>query len=160
MASLCLHDHQHRLAGIWRQRHGPRPGADWLLARYLAVWQVNAAAFGLCSVAGFALARTFIVNPFELAWDPGHALRLLWIYLLLMVPFFCAANCVGLAFMRFSDRVGRIYRFDLVGAGLGAEAISPTLVFVTPAQILRVLPVLGFAATAVTTLGANRPLRR
>ncbi len=126
----------------------------WLLGRFLTAWQVNAAAFGLTAPLGFALARNFIVNPFELAWDPVQAITLSWIYLVLMVPFFCAANCVGLAFMRFSDRIGRIYRFDLVGAGLGAAAVVAALFLLTPSQSLRVLPVLGFAAAAV--LGANR----
>ena len=126
----------------------------WLLGRFLTAWQVNAVAFGLTAPLGFALARNFIVNPFELAWDPVQAITLSWIYLVLMVPFFCTANCVGLAFMRFSDRVGRVYRFDLVGAGLGAAAVVAALFLLTPSQSLRGLPVLGFAAAAV--LGANR----
>ena len=124
----------------------------WLLARFLTAWQVNAAAFGLTAALGYALARNFMVNPFELAWDPIQGAALLWTYLVLMVPFWCGANCVGLAFMRFSDRIGRVYRFDLLGAGLGAAAVIGLLLFLPPSESLKLLIGLGCAAAAIAGL--------
>ena len=87
--------------------------SPWLLARFLAVWQTSAVAFGVTAPLGFALAQPLAIHPLEMAWNPVQALRLSAVYLLLMVPFFCAANCIGLAFARFGERVGRIYRYDL-----------------------------------------------
>ncbi|MFQ6017177.1 MAG: hypothetical protein ACE5KF_03190 [Kiloniellaceae bacterium] len=129
----------------------------WLLARFVPVWQVNAAAFGLTAATGFALAQNLAVNPLELAWDPRQAIRLSGIYLLLMVPFFCAANCIGLAFARFGDRIGRIYRFDLVGAGFGALGVIAALFVLSPSDCLRLVIALGLAAAALAGLGAADP---
>ena len=137
----------------------------WLLDRFLKAWQANAVIFGVTAAFGYALARNFIVNPFELAWDPARGILLLWTYLVLMVPFFCAANCVGLAFMRYSggvagDKVGRVYRYDLMGAGLGAAAVIG-LLFVLPASdSMRLLIVLGFAAAGLAHLGSGQINRR
>ncbi|MEE8499093.1 MAG: hypothetical protein V3S27_00865, partial [Kiloniellales bacterium] len=132
----------------------------WMLARYLPAWQVNAVAFGLTAAFGYALARNLIVNPFELAWDPAQALKLSWTYLVLMVPFFCAANCVGLAFMRFSEQIGRVYRFDLMGAGLGAAAVIGLLFLLPPSEALRLLIALGLVTAAIAELGSERGRRR
>jgi spermidine synthase len=132
----------------------------WLLARFLRAWQVNAALFGLSAAFGYALARNVVINPFELAWDPLQALRVSWIYLVLMVPFFCAANCVGLAFMRFAEQVGRVYRFDLLGAGFGAAAVFGLLFLLPPWESLKVLIALGFGASGIAELDSGKRTRR
>ncbi len=82
-----------------------------------------------------------------------------------MVPFFCAANCVGLAFMRYSggvagDQVGRVYRYDLVGAGLGAAAVIGLLFTLPASDSMRLLIVLGFAAAGLAQLNSGRIDRR
>lgn len=124
-----------------------------LLKRFQIAWQGFALGFGLSALAGFAVARELVINPFELAWDPRLAASLSLTYLLLMVPFFCAANCVGLAFMRFGDRMGRVYRADLVGSGFGAAGAIGVLFAMPPSDALRLVPVLGFAAAAIAGLG-------
>ena len=43
-------------------------------------------------------------------------------YLLLMIPFFLAGSFTGLCIAAYSDRIGRIYLFDLMGAGMGSVA--------------------------------------
>jgi hypothetical protein len=77
-----------------------------------------------------------------------------------MVPFFCAANCVGLAFMGFGEQVGRVYRYDLLGAGLGAAAVVGVMFLIPPWEALRLLIVLGLAAAAIAELGSAAPTRR
>lgn len=126
---------------------------DQLLERFQIAWQGFALGFGLSAMAGFAVAREVVINPFELAWDPSLAASLSLTYLLLMVPFFCAANCVGLAFMRFGDSIGRVYRSDLVGSGFGAAGAIGVLFAMPPPDALRLVPVLGFAAAAIAGLG-------
>ncbi|HSR72922.1 MAG TPA: hypothetical protein VLL72_11130, partial [Kiloniellales bacterium] len=78
----------------------------WLLGRFDRVWPGFALAFGLSAPASFFLAREFVFDPFALAWSPGQLAGLSLAYLLLMVPFFCAANCIGLAFLRFGGAIG------------------------------------------------------
>lgn len=92
----------------------------WMASHFLGAWRACAALFGLTACAGFAIAQRLRFNPLEITWEPGQFLLLGATYLLLLIPFFFAATCIGLAFSRFGDRIGAVYAADLVGAGLGA----------------------------------------
>ena len=124
----------------------------WLLARYTAAWQVNAALFGLTSLPAFAVVQRIPFNSLAVVWKPAQLLAVAATYLILMVPFFFAANCVGLAFARFSEVPGRIYRFDLIGAGVGAAAVIGVLFAIDAEDGLRIVLALGFAAAALAGL--------
>ncbi len=128
-----------------------------LMVHYELAWGVFAALFGLSAAYGFSVARNIIINPFELAWDPGQAIELLWTYLVLMVPFFCAASCIGLSFMRHGGGeanapVARVYRYDLTGAGAGAAAITALLFLLPAGDAMRWLIVVGFGAATLVVL--------
>jgi len=71
------------------------------------------------------------------------------IFLLLFIPFFCAANCICLAFSEFDTQLHRIYCFDLVGAGTGALAIVGLLFIVLPGTALKAVSALGIFSAAV-----------
>src|SRR4029453_943537 len=73
-----------------------------LLARYEKVFVIGATLFGVSAVAGFLLAQRVGFDPLELLWDPQQPMRLLAVYALLLVPFFCAATAICLTFARFS----------------------------------------------------------
>ena len=126
----------------------------WLLARFTAAWQANAALFGLTSLAAFAVVQRLPFNALAVVWEPSQLLTVAVMYLVLMVPFFFAANCVGLAFAAFGVAPGRIYRFDLVGAGLGAAAVIGALFVVEAEDALRLVMALGFAAAGLAGLGS------
>ena len=121
----------------------------WLEPRFHRAFAGFAAAFGLSAVGCFALARRVPFNPLEVVWDLGQQAALLQIYLLLALPFFCAATCVGLALSRFRERIGAIYRADLLGAGAGASLVLLALFVLAPEDYLRALGGLGLAAAAV-----------
>ena len=82
-------------------------------------------------------------------WDNNHWLRLALVILLLALPFFFAANLIGLALIRFKYSLARIYAADLFGAGIGALGIIAILLLAPPATALRFISFLGFAAAAV-----------
>ena len=124
----------------------------YLLPQFYFAYVINAVLFGLFSVIGFALAQRIPFNALEIVWDPRQILYLLALYLLLFVPFFCAANCIGLAFYRFKEQIGKIYRFDLMGAGLGAVGIAVALNICFPLTCLKTLGLLPFIAAALATL--------
>src|SRR5436190_12126356 len=98
-----------------------------LLARYAQAFVAGAAAFGIFALTSFLLAQGVEFNPLELAWYPRQLLRLLVIYVLLFVPFFCAAFALCLTFTRFGEASHRIYSFDMLGAGPGGSAIRRLL---------------------------------
>jgi SAM-dependent methyltransferase len=131
-----------------------------LLARFDAVFAGGAVLFGISAVAGFSLAQRVGFNPLEILWDPGQPLRLLVIYGLLFVPFFCAATCVCLTFTRFAGEPHRIYSFDILGAGTGSLGILAALFLLTPTDALKLLGALGFAAAALALVRGGTPSRR
>ncbi len=120
-----------------------------LLARYAQVFVAGAAGFGLLAVTSFLLAQAAAFNPLELPWNPRQPLRLFTIYVLLFVPFFCAATALCLTFTRFGEASHRIYSFDILGAGAGSLGILAALFAVTPTDALKLVGALGLAAAAV-----------
>lgn len=122
-----------------------------LLPRFGAVFIVAAAAFGVTAVAAFLLAQRVEFNPLEMLWDWRQPLRLVAVYALLSVPFFCAATCICSSFARFADEPHRIYGFDTIGAGAGCLAILGALFVTTPNGALQWIGALGLVAAALAS---------
>jgi len=121
----------------------------WLQGRFQAAYLVNAVLFGISAVVCFLLAQAVPFNALEVLWDPQQPLWLMLIFLLLFIPFFCAANCICLAFSEFDTQLHRIYCFDLLGAGTGALAIVGLLFIVLPGTALKAVGALGIFSAAV-----------
>ncbi|HUO82972.1 MAG TPA: SAM-dependent methyltransferase [Gammaproteobacteria bacterium] len=119
---------------------------------YAAGFAVNAALFGIASIACFALALRLPFNAEELLWDPAQPLLLCAVYALLALPFFFVANAVGLTLMAARERVGGAYAADLVGAGLGSLGIVLLLFAVFPHMALRMVAALGGIAAALACI--------
>ncbi|MCD6570824.1 MAG: SAM-dependent methyltransferase [Deltaproteobacteria bacterium] len=130
----------------------------WLLPRFYLSFVINAVLFGFSVMGCFALAQRTPLNPLEILWDRSQFCYLLELYLLLAIPFFCAANCIGLSFTRFNDQIHRIYRFDLLGAGIGALGIILGL-FVFPLSIYTKL-LAGLGVSSAILLSLNKELPR
>ena len=126
-----------------------------LLQRFAASYIINITLFGITTVTCFLLAQRLPFNAEEVLWDPRQYLWLMGTYLLLAVPFFFAANAIGLALTHYRLRLARIYAADLLGAGLGSLCILLLLFFVMPMQALMLL---GLSAIAAAFL-ASRELQ-
>lgn len=127
-----------------------------LVAGFPASFAVAAAAFAVASLACFAAAERVPFNPFELAWNPGEFLGLGAIYLLLFVPFFCAATALCSAYAACGDRIARLYGADILGAGLGSLGLLALLFVLPPADALRAIPALGLGAAGLAVWPARR----
>jgi spermidine synthase len=138
------------LLTIASRRLGPD---SWQRERRLGfAFRASAALFSLLSVGAFALAQRVPFNPLEMAWDLGQFWRLWLIYLLLALPFLSAGTAIGLALMRARNDIHRIYRADLVGAGVGALGIVAVLFVSPPTTALVVVGSLGLLAAAIAGL--------
>jgi spermidine synthase len=124
----------------------------WLQERFAAVYIASAVLFGVSMVVCFALAQRVPFNALEVMWDPTQYIHLLLIYLLLFVPFFFAASCIGLAFIQYKERISRIYLSDLLGAGTGALGIILLLFVLRPETSVQVLVGLALLAAVVANL--------
>jgi len=122
---------------------------QWLKGRFRAAYLVNAVLFGISAVVCFLLAQAVPFNALEVLWDPQQPLWLMLIFLLLFIPFFCAANCICLAFSEFDTQLHRIYCFDLLGAGTGALAIVGLLFIVLPGTALKAVGAIGIFSASV-----------
>jgi hypothetical protein len=123
-----------------------------LLRSFGAAYVANLCLFGVAAALCFAVARHIQFNPEEVLWAPGQWWGLLLIYLLLALPFFFAANGLGLALINYDRRVTQVYSADLIGAGLGASGTIGLLYLLPAAEVLRVLAICGVAAAAVAWL--------
>ena len=121
-----------------------------LLRRFGGAYLGSVAAFGVLVLAGPLLARELPFRAEALLWDPWQPLWLLLVFLVLALPFFCAATAIGLALVAFRGAAGRVYGADLAGAGLGSLGVLLLLFVAWPEDVLRVL-----AAAALLALCAG-----
>jgi hypothetical protein len=110
--------------------------------RFELAFATSSLLFSTTMVIAFVAGQHVPFNALEIVWDATQFLNLMLLYLILMVPFFFAAGCIGLALACHAGEIHRIYFFDLFGAGVGATLIIALLFMLTPQQALLVLAVL------------------
>jgi spermidine synthase len=120
-----------------------------LLRRFSGVYLSAIALFGLTAVAGFLVAQQIPFNAEEILWDRRQLWYLAALFLLLSIPFFFAATAICLAFMKYQQRVARIYAADLVGAGVGSLGVVVLLFLVFPDSALMIIGVLALIAALI-----------
>ncbi|HET8726896.1 MAG TPA: SAM-dependent methyltransferase [Alphaproteobacteria bacterium] len=125
---------------------------DRLLPRFPVAFAASATFFGITAVGSFAFAERLPFNPLEIVWDRDQLLWLGSSYALLILPFLFGGSCIGLAFARFPNEIGRIYACDLIGAGVGALGIVGALFWISPTTALRLVAALGLAGGALALL--------
>jgi hypothetical protein len=124
----------------------------WVLDRFARAFIANLLAFGIFAIVGPLVAASLPFRAEELLWNPWQPLWLAATYVVLAIPFFCAANAIGLALLVYREQVGRVYAADLVGAGIGSLLILALLYVLPPEQALKLLAAAGFVAALVATL--------
>jgi hypothetical protein len=134
------------------------PLLDRLRPRAPVVFAGAATLFGLAAVAAVATAQVVPFNALEVIWTPWQWLWLALLYLLFAVPFLFAASCTALALACFPALVGRIYGFDLLGAGTGALAVVGLLSVLRPDRALPLIGALGPMAGAIVLARGHRRL--
>ena len=127
----------------------------WVSNHFDVMYVANGVLFGVASIACYSMAQQIPFNGLELVWNPGQIGWLVMIYLLLTLPFFFAANCFGLAFIRFPAFIHRIYRWDLIGAGTGGAAVISMLFVFTPQTCLRLIAVSGLVGGTLALLSRS-----
>ncbi len=112
----------------------------------------------IAAALGYHFTTTNPFNPLQLqnpvTWEPQ-----LWniaAYYLCLLPFFFLAGVfVSLSFVLNADRIGRVYGYDLTGAGVGAALVLAAM-FVVHAFFLVPLLLLPLAASACFIAGRRR----
>jgi spermidine synthase len=120
-----------------------------LLSRYPRNFIGNILLFGISSLGLFLVAQQIPFNAQEVLWDGYQPWYLLLLYLILALPFFFAANAIGLSLMHYRNQIAQLYAADMLGAGVGSLAIILMLFIVFPDTCLRILSAAGIAAAAL-----------
>jgi len=119
---------------------------DRLLSRFPLAFIGNMVLFGMSTILSFVLTQQIPFHAQEMFWDPGTVLWLFAYFLLLTLPFFFAANTVGLALSYYKKDISGLYAADMIGAGLGSLSILILLFLFYPALILQIISSVGFLA--------------
>ncbi|MDN5836832.1 MAG: SAM-dependent methyltransferase, partial [Nitrosospira sp.] len=135
---------------LLKEKIAPHVGAVYLIA-------VTTTAFLM--PAAFLLAQQVPFNPLELLWDKTQPGKLFAVYLLMMLPFFCGGLAIGLIFWRFGSEAGRIYAFDVLGAGAGSLGVIGVLFLAPPEKVLIILTALALLAAAIATIEMKMRLK-
>jgi hypothetical protein len=137
------------LLALWRDafvRRGPL-----LMAALPAVLVLTAAA-------GYHFTTTNPFNPLQLqnpaTWQP-QIWNIAFYYAALLPFFFLAGLFISLSFVRYADRIGRVYAFDLTGAGTGAASVLAAMYAVHAFNLVPLL-LLPLALAAVFMTGPHR----
>lgn len=96
---------------------------EGLLRKFPLSFFLSNLLFGLTTLSSLILIQKIPFSPFLLVWYGKQYLYLLFIYLLLLIPFFCGALSIGLALTRFKERTNKVYGANLLGSGFGALLI-------------------------------------
>ena len=70
-----------------------------------------------------------------------------------MLPYFSGGIVLGILFSHYSDQIGRLYFFDLVGAAIGAALVVPALYFFNGPALV---PALGLSLAIAGAFFAHR----
>ena len=114
----------------------------------------------LFSLATLWALDTAVSNPIRLSQWQTETDKLLKVYFASGLPFLFSGFALSLAIASARDRIGVVYAFDLVGAGLGCVFVIPALsCFGGPGAILAVSSAASIAA-ALFVWAAARSLAR
>lgn len=147
------------VAGVWVYLLGPRLPARNI--RSQLTW------LALLASAVTLLAFWLYLNmPFRVHQivDKGlsgmDVLKLALIYVDLAVPFFVGGMCISLAMSRWSQRAGRVYAFDLVGASAGCLLSVAALTWLGgPGAVVGVVLLMALAGLAFALATGRRVLQ-
>jgi len=116
------------------------------------------AALVVTAAAGYRFTTTNPFNPLQLqnpaTWQP-QIWNIAGYYAALLPFFFLAGLFISLSFVRNADRIGRVYAFDLTGAGAGAAGVLAAMYAVHAFHLVPLL-LLPLAAASVFVAGPYR----
>jgi hypothetical protein len=96
---------------------------------------------GAAMAAGVGLSQASAIrfDSYLLFTGAFHAGRLMATYAVFFIPFFLAALAIGLAFTKYSDRIGVLYFWNLAGSGMGGLLALGLMWMLPPREIPAIL---------------------
>lgn len=119
----------------------------WMTVRFDKLLPLLAAGCAATIALAVPVSQTRIArfDSYLVFVEWGHVAGLLLTCLIFAVPFLLGALAIGLSFVRFTEDVGRLYLWNLVGSGFGG-ILAVSLMWLTEPSIIG--PVSGIVAAA------------
>jgi hypothetical protein len=114
-------------------------------------WLLPATGWSLLASYGLIMIATRA--PVD-QWVP--VLGLVELIVVAMLPYFAGGLILAIVFTHFSDRIARLYFWDLVGAALGATLVAPALYLFNGPALLPAIALVLAAAGALYAFRRNR----
>jgi len=107
-------------------------------------------SFSISLFLCFVLSQQIPFDPFLIVWYRRQYLYLFEYYLVLFIPFFLGASCIGLMFAKFPRKISRVYFYNLLGSGGGALGAVLFLYVFASLQVLLLITSIAFLATLIS----------
>ena len=107
-------------------------------------------SFSISLFLCFVLSQRIPFDPFLIVWYRQQYLYLFEYYLVLFIPFFLGASCIGLMFTKFPRKISRVYFYNLLGSGGGALGAVLFLYLLAPLQVLLLITSIAFLAALIS----------
>jgi len=95
-------------------------------------------------------------TPSLIVWYKIQYFYLFLHYLILAIPFFLGAICIGMSFVYFKEEVPKLYFFNLLGSGAGTLSAVLFMYIFFPTNILLFLSIFGFLASIIYTISLRK----
>ena len=114
-----------------------------------------------CATSLFFATWLLHAIPFSairIVWYPKEFWFLLGQYVVLMLPFFFGALCIGVSFLMAPRRINFVYAANLVGSGAGALFAVGIMYLLFPLNILRCLSLLALLGALVFAFSLGKKI--
>jgi len=114
---------------------------------------ISSSLFSLSCLISFIITQRIPFDPFRITWDHNQIMYVILYYLVFAIPFFLSGICIGAAFAKIPQKIGRLYFFNLAGSGLGCLLLILLFSFFNASEVviatflLGMLSVLSFSST-------------
>jgi len=120
-----------------------------LLERFEWTFALSALLCTVSILLTFAFSQRIPFDAYLILWNPTQVWYLLAFYLLMFIPFFFGATCIGLAFIRYTENIGALYFANLLGSAFGGLVALGLMYLLFPQQLPVAIACIGFVATVL-----------
>ncbi|TET63954.1 SAM-dependent methyltransferase [Candidatus Aerophobetes bacterium] len=131
-----------------------------LRRRFHSFFTLFSFLFAISLYLSLFLSQKIPFDPFLIVWFKEQYLYLLGYYLILFIPFFLGACCIGISFVRFDGGIHKVYFYNLLGSGAGALGAILLMYVLFPTHLLLAVTLVAFVASIISSLSlAKRVLQ-
>lgn len=106
---------------------------------------------GILMAVSVLLSQSELIrfDSYRLFVERVHIWKLASTYFVLFLPFFFGATAIGMIFIKYVEKIGKLYSANMIGSGLGSFAAIGLMWFISPQNIPPFISVLALLAGVI-----------